>query len=117
MAADFTNDQMRLLRGLVALVEEFRDLRENIPSHQIEMVQGLAVNEGRTQKFYSDDWGMPPATVSRAFLDLGRKNRKGDDGLGLVEGRVSAHSLKEHEVYLATKGRSLLRRVLKGLSR
>jgi hypothetical protein len=50
------------------------------------------------------------------MLDLGKRTRKGEEGLGLVDERVSAHSLREHEVYLSVKGRNMLQRAIKKLS-
>jgi DNA-binding MarR family transcriptional regulator len=51
------------------------------------------------------------------MLDLGQRTRKGEEGLGLVEQRTSAHSLREHEMSLSVKGRALLARIIKRLSK
>jgi DNA-binding MarR family transcriptional regulator len=103
--------------GLAEVLDQFETMRPNIPLHQVKMLVKLALDEGKSQKYYSEKWEYPPSTVSRAMLDLGMRTRKGEEGLGLVDFRTSAHSLREHEVFLSTKGKGLLSRVLKRLSK
>jgi DNA-binding MarR family transcriptional regulator len=105
---DIGDDERKVLAGLVEVLDQFEGLRPNIPVHQVKMLVKLALDEGKSQKYYSDKWEYPPSTVSRAMLDLGKRTRKGEEGLGLVDERTSAHSLREHEVYLSVKGKSML---------
>jgi DNA-binding MarR family transcriptional regulator len=114
---DLDDDDRRLLMGLAEVLDQFESMRPNIPLHQVKMLVKLALDEGKSQKYYSEKWEYPPSTVSRAMLDLGMRTRKGEEGLGLVDFRTSAHSLREHEVFLSTKGKGLLSRVLKRLSK
>ena len=92
------DDEKRTAAGLIDMLDQFEELRSNMPLHQVKMLLKLALDEGKSQKYYSEKWQYPTSTVSRGMLDLGRRTRKGEEGLGLIEERVSAHSLKEHEV-------------------
>jgi DNA-binding MarR family transcriptional regulator len=114
---ELSDDDKRLLAGLAEVLDQFEALRPNMPLHQVKMLLRLALDEGRSQRSYSEKWEYPPSTVSRAMLDLGKRTRKGEEGLGLVDERVSAHSLREHEVYLSTKGRTMLAKAARRLGK
>jgi hypothetical protein len=79
----FTDEEKRVLKGLAEVLEQFLLKRANIPLHQVTLLLRLAIDEGHSQKQYSDTLGFPPSTVSRAMLDLGKRRRSGDEGLGL----------------------------------
>jgi DNA-binding MarR family transcriptional regulator len=112
---ELDDDDKRVLSGLVDTLQQFADMRANIPLHQVIMLLRLAMEEGKSQKHYSVKWDLPPSTVSRAMLDLGKRTRKGEEGLGLVQEQHAPHSLKEHEVYLSPKGRGLITKIIKRL--
>ena len=107
------DDEKKVVAALVDALEQFEALRPNMPLHQAKMLLMLALEEGKSQKFYSGKWQYPTSTVSRAMLDLGKRMRKGEAGLGLVEEQVSFHSLREHEVSLSVKGRTLLHKIIR----
>jgi DNA-binding MarR family transcriptional regulator len=115
--AEFSDDDKRMVRSLAEVLEQFTSLRPNIPAHQIIMLLRLALDEGKSQKFYSDNWDFSPSTVSRAILDLSDRTRKGEEGLGLLDRRVSVRSLREQEVFISPKGRTMLQRIIKKFSR
>jgi DNA-binding MarR family transcriptional regulator len=112
---ELNDDERKVLAGLAEVLDQFEALRPNIPLHQVKMLLRLALDEGKSQKYYSEKWDYPPSTVSRAMLDLGVKTRKGEEGLGLVDFRTSAHSLREHEVHLSIKGKNMLMKAARRL--
>jgi hypothetical protein len=114
---ELSDDDKKLVAGLVDMLNQLEALRANMPLHQVKMLLMLALDEGKSQKYYSGKWQYPPSTVSRAMLDLGRRTRKGEEGLGLIDERVSSHSLKEHEAYLSLKGKTLLHKIIGRLSK
>jgi hypothetical protein len=109
------DDEKKVVAGLVDVLDQFEEMRPNFPLHQVKMLLKLALDEGKSQKYYSAKWQYPTATVSRAMLDMGRRMRGGLDGLGLIDERVSTHSLREHEVYLSLKGKTMLQKMIKRL--
>jgi DNA-binding MarR family transcriptional regulator len=112
---EFDAEDKRVISGLVETLQQFADMRANIPIHQVIMLLRLSLDEGKSQKHYSDKWDLPPSTVSRGMLDLGKRTRKGEEGLGLIDERTAAHSLREHEVFLSPKGRTLMGKIIKRL--
>lgn len=103
------------IRNLASVLEMFMELRANIPVHQIVILLRTALDEGHSQKYYSEKLGYPTATISRAMLDLGKKLRTGEPGSMLIDERPSVHSLREHEMLLTAKGRAFLKKVAKRL--
>lgn len=111
----FADDEKRILKGLAEVLEQFQELRANLPLHQLIIMLRLSLDEGKSQKHYAQALGLPPSTVSRAMLDLGKRMRHGEEGLGLIEERTAAHSLREHEMFISTKGKAMLRSAIKKL--
>lgn len=111
MANGFTDDERKALECLLAIVKDFTALRPNMPLHQIVVMLQVALDEGKSLRHYTAKTEYPPSTVSRTFLDNGPKMRTGEEGLGLLEGRTSAHSLREYETHLTVKGRALFKRI------
>lgn len=113
--SEIDEEEKKLLKNFANVLGEFTARRPNIPVFHIVMLAWLAMDEGKSQKYYSNKWGVPPATVSRIMLDFGKRLRHGEPGMGLIDERISAHSLREHEVYLSDTGKALLRKVIKRL--
>lgn len=110
---DFDEDEKKLLASFVASLMEFTSKRPNIPALHIVMMFQIALDEGKSQRYYSDKWRIPPSTVSRVVLDLSIKTRMGEPGLGLLELRTSSHSLREQEIYLSPTGKALVKKAYK----
>lgn len=111
MSEGFSDEERKALQSLADVLEQFMLLRYNIPLHHLVLLLRMGLDEGHSQKYYSGKLGYPTASVSRAFLDLGKKTRKGAQGLMLTDDRPSMASLREHETFPSIKGRALLRRV------
>lgn len=110
---DIAEDEKRFLASFIAVLMDFVAKRQNIPALHIVMMLQIAQDEGKSQRYYSDKWRIPPSTVSRVVLDLSIKTRMGEQGLGLLELRTSPHSLREQEIYLSTTGRALVKKAYK----
>jgi DNA-binding MarR family transcriptional regulator len=110
---DLANDETdrRTLRRLMHVIHRFRLVRQTMPAHLIEALLRVALDEGRSVKWYAEQSAVSTSVMSRHLLDLGSEFRSGDAGLELVEKRTAAHSLREHEVYLTAKGRHTVKEV------
>jgi DNA-binding MarR family transcriptional regulator len=119
VTTEFDEADKKIIKTLVEVLEEFTEKRATIPVSHIIVLMQIAMDEGHSQKYYSDKWGVPTSTVSSVVLELGVKARQGvvGSGLGLVEGRTSPHSLREHEIHLTVTGRALVKKVVKKLSK
>ena len=72
-------------------------------------------DEGKLVAEYADKYGIAPSVMSRDFLDMGEKNRKGLPGLGLFEKDRSHSDLRAAPVYLTRLGRMHAENLLKAL--
>ena len=110
---ELEEDEKKLLSSFIAVLTDFTSKRPNMPALHIVMMLQIAMDEGKSQRYYSEKWRIPPSTVSRVVLDLSIKTRMGEPGLGLLELRTSAHSLREQEIYLSTTGKALVKKAFK----
>lgn len=114
-ANGLSDEERQQLKRFCEVLQEFIDLRPNMPMHQVVVMLAVALDEGKSLKHYAGVADYATSTVSRTFLDNGPKLRSGEEGLGLLEARPSTHSLREHETHLTTKGRALFRSVARKL--
>ncbi len=114
-ANGLTDDERKALKHLTEVLNEFISLRPNMPMHQLVVMLHVALDEGKSLKHYAAATEYPTSSVSRTFLDNGPKMRTGEEGLGLLEARPSAHSLREYETHLTVKGRSLFKTIARKL--
>lgn len=117
VSVDLNDDEKRAIKGFAEALDEFTERRANIPTHQIAILCRLLNDEGKSQRYYADKWQLPRSTISRAMLDLGRKTRSGDPGLGLIEERANMEDLREQEIYVSSVGKALLRKVAKKVTK
>jgi DNA-binding MarR family transcriptional regulator len=113
----FAGDSMedidrRGLRRLMHIMERFRQVRSTMPVHLVEALLRVALDEGKSVKYYAEQAAVSTSVMSRHLLDLGSEFRNGDAGLGLIAKRTSGHSLREQEVYLTPKGRKEVNQVI-----
>lgn len=114
--SDLTPEERRTLEGLKSALEQFTLLKPTIPVHHVVMFLRLALDEGKSNKHYAEQHKVSPSVASMALLGLGKKAANGEPGLQLIEDRPSLHSLKERQLYLNTKGKALLSRILKRIT-
>jgi DNA-binding MarR family transcriptional regulator len=112
-ATDSMDDvNKRTIRRLMHIMERFRQVRSTMPVHLVEALLRVALDEGKSVKFYAERAAVSTSVMSRHLLDLGSEFRNGDAGLGLIDKRVSPHSLREQEVFLTPKGRKEVAQVV-----
>jgi DNA-binding MarR family transcriptional regulator len=79
-----------------------------MPARQIQTFLLVAEKEGLSVADYAKKAGMSPTTMSRNLLDMGERDRNGEEGAGLVEGRDNILNRRERVYHLTPKGRALL---------
>lgn len=91
----------------------FLALNPRMPARAIETFWMVADKEGLSVDDYARRVGCSPTTMSRFLLDLGERDRKGDPGAGLVEGKPNVLDRRETLYHLTPKGRELLTSILR----
>jgi DNA-binding MarR family transcriptional regulator len=103
----------RAITDAVALFDAFREVRHDMPLQHAYTFMLVALKEGKGVGYYTEQAGVAQTVMTRHLLDIGEQNRKREPGYGLVEKRPNLMDLREHQVWLTPKGRTLLNRVLR----
>jgi len=97
---------------LIRIIDLFRTLDARMPSSYIRAFLAVCLKPGAGPTDYAKDMGTIQPIMSRLLLEIGKKARERDEGLGLVDRQASPESLRNQEYYLTPKGRHLLSQIL-----
>ena len=103
---------MILIARLRDSLGPFLAINPQMPARAVETFWTVAANEGLNVRTYAKAVGCPETTMSRFLLDLGERDRKGDPGAGLVEGKPNVLDRRETLYHLTPKGRELKASIL-----
>ena len=112
------NDEERAaLARLLDTLDEFRLMRATMSIHELSAFIRVGLDEGNNVKHYAQVSGVHPSLMSKHLSDLGVKARNGEQGLNLVEPRKHHTNLRDNAMVLTVKGRALLHKMAKRLSK
>lgn len=103
----------RLLRA----VEIFREFDTAFPASYMAAFLYVALQPGKGPTEVGEALGISQAPASRLILEIGQKSRHGGEGLGLVDSVPDPHDMRARKLFLTTKGRQLLKRLLFAMGR
>jgi DNA-binding MarR family transcriptional regulator len=103
-----TDAQLRFIRLMLRALEPFFSIRTAMPARCVQAFLLVAEKEGLSVDDYARKADMSPTTMSRNLLDLGERDRKGDEGAGLVQGEDNIFDRRQKVYSLTPKGRALL---------
>lgn len=75
----------------------------------------IACNEGATQIELAEMMGLGRPSISVRIGDLGDKDRRLEQGLGLIEQRLSPDDARKRLIFLTEKGRALLAEIFNAM--
>lgn len=102
---------------LVAALEEFRKLNQDVTANQIITFLTIGLNPGISQRELSEKVGLKGGSVSRIAAILSERGNRGVDGLKLIDIRQVPGDYRTTGQHLAPKGARVweaLRRIMKG---
>lgn len=91
----------------------FVAINSRMPARAVETFWLVAGKEGLNVDDYAKRIGCSPTTMSRFLLDLGERDRKGEPGAGLVEGKPNVLDRRETLYRLTPKGEALKAQILR----
>jgi DNA-binding MarR family transcriptional regulator len=100
--------QTIVIRSMLTGLDPFFRIRATMPARQIQAFLLVAEKEGMSVADYAKKASISPTTMSRNLLDMGERDRRNEDGAGLVEGRDNILNRRERVYHLTPKGRALL---------
>lgn len=103
-------------RRLAAIVDALQEVTHNHTTLlTLRTFLAVGIQEGQGVTEIAERLGAANATISRQLLDLGIRNRKLEDGFGLVEPHVDRSDLRKRAYYLTGKGREAMTYVVRQL--
>ena len=106
-----SDDVRQAAKALRLALEPFVELNPNIPASYIITFLTVAEKEGRPVSEYANEVGMFKAVMTRHLLDLGERNRHGDEGMNVIEQRRDRVDLRINRSFINEKGAALLSKV------
>jgi DNA-binding MarR family transcriptional regulator len=100
------------VRSVLLALDPFFELRGTMPARAIQAFLIVADKPGLSVGEYARIARCSPTTMSRNLLDLGERDRVGNEGHGLVEGRDNLANLREKVYRLTPNGEQFLTRIV-----
>lgn len=107
-----TAEDVGAAHKILGVFDAFRAVSPTMPLQLAQTFVLVMLNEGTSLVELCRITGFAQSTMSRHLLDLGMKNRMGEPGHGLVEGKIDPHELRRKMFTLTPKGRALARTIL-----
>jgi DNA-binding MarR family transcriptional regulator len=73
------------------------------------------MEEGKGVSEYARKVNIPAAVMTRNLLDIGDRNRRREEGYGLVTQERDKFDLRKHNAKVTPKGKALLHKVMTAL--
>lgn len=106
-----SDETRQAAKALRLALEPFLAENPNIPASYIVTFLTVAEKEGRPVSEYANEVGMFKAVMTRHLLDLGERNRHGDEGMNIIEQRRDRQDLRINRSFVSEKGATLLSKV------
>jgi DNA-binding MarR family transcriptional regulator len=113
--AELPDDESLRVERLLRAVEIFREFDTAFPASYMAAFMYVALQPGKGPSEIGESMGVAQAAASRLILEIGQKSRHGGEGLGLVDSAPDPADMRVKRLFLTTKGRQLLRRLLLAL--
>lgn len=111
-----TTETVATAKALFLALEPFVKESPNMTLQNFMTFLRVASSEGKGVTEYADEAGVYKTVMTRHLLDLGDRDRHGDDGLGLIAQVRDRQDMRINRAWLAPKGASFLRSAHKALT-
>ncbi|WMT73795.1 hypothetical protein [Bradyrhizobium sp. Ash2021] len=106
-----SDETRQAAKALRLALEPFVALNPTIPASYIISFLAVAEKEGRAVSEYAHEAGMYKAVMTRHLLDLGERDRRGGEGMNIIEQRRDRQDLRINRSFISEKGAALLSKV------
>ena len=110
---DFTDAEKLALTRASYVIRELGELSETITIPMVELLFMVAMNPGYGPQEYARRLDTLAPTLSNRLSILGQKKHRGEDPYDLVQEGPSLGDPRGKGFYLTTRGKSLMRRIIK----
>lgn len=106
-----SDETRQAAKALRLALEPFVALNPTIPASYIISFLTVAENEGQPVSEYAREVGVYKAVMTRHLLDLGERDRRGEEGMNIVEQKRDKVDLRINRSFVNEKGAALLSKV------
>lgn len=110
-----TEQEKDYARSLRLALEPFRQLRPTMPLQYVYTFLLVVENEGESVSDYAQMAEVPQTVMTRHLLDIGDRNRSGEEGFGLVTQERDRKDLRKHHAKVTSIGHALLHKIITAL--
>lgn len=110
-----TAEEKAYMRSLRLAIEPFRQMRPNLPLQYLYAFLLVAEQEGKSVNEYAEFTETPQSVMTRHLLDIGDRNRTGEEGFGLVTQERDRTDLRRHHARITPKGKAMVNRMITAL--
>lgn len=107
-----TPKRVSALRTLSDRIEVLREFRADMPIQMVSVFLTVAMRPGVLQCDLPEMASLSQSSVSRNVYALGKYDRHGRPGLGLVEQRCGPTGARSPELHLTKAGKDLAKRLI-----
>lgn len=111
--ANLSREERACLQRFLNCLMDLRDQRSTMTLNQAIALFHVALHEGMGVQELASQVNVAQSVMSRNLLDLGPHTRSKEPGAGLVQHRMSATNMRQHEVLLTDKGARIMRKIAK----
>ncbi|MGO4511570.1 hypothetical protein AB4Z51_31635 [Bradyrhizobium sp. 2TAF36] len=106
-----SDETKQAAKALRLAIEPFVELNPTIPASYIISFLTVAEKEGRPVNEYAGEVGIYKAVMTRHLLDLGERDRRGGEGMNIIEQKRDRKDLRVNRSFISEKGANLLSKV------
>jgi hypothetical protein len=106
-----SDDVRQAAKALRLALEPFVAMNPTMPASYIVSFLAVAEKEGLPVNEYAKEAGVYKAVMTRHLLDLGHRDRKGEEGMNIIEQRRDTKDLRINRSFVSEKGATLLSKV------
>jgi DNA-binding MarR family transcriptional regulator len=106
-----SDETRQAAKALRLALEPFVALNPTMPASYIISFLSVAEKEGRPVSEYANEVGLFKAVMTRHLLDLGERDRRGEEGMNIIEQRRDRKDLRINRSFISEKGAALLSKV------
>lgn len=110
-----TEEEKAFARALMLALEPFRDMRATMPLQYVYTFLLVATEEGKGVSEYAAEAGVSQTVMTRHLLDIGDRNRVGEEGFSLVTQERDRKDLRRHHARITPTGKAVMRRVINAM--
>ncbi|WP_316235084.1 MULTISPECIES: hypothetical protein [unclassified Bradyrhizobium] len=107
-----TEDEKAYARSLRLALEPFRQLRPTMPMQYLITFLLVVEHEGESVSDYARMADVPQTVMTRHLLDIGDRNRAGEDGFGLVTQERDRKDLRKHHAKVTHFGHAVMNKIM-----